>query len=444
MKKFRLLLMTVLAAAVAFTACEPKNGETVVAPTVVVTVDEASVTSDGFTAAVVTTDAEKAAWVVVAQGDATVTAAGVLETGTPIPAETLNVEATPATVVVAELEAETAYDFYVAVENKGKKVLSQVVSVTTAAATPAFSKIIEFYPTMCEATSLVDAGVGVGHWLNFMDENYNMMSIVIQDGTTDAMEYKFLQGITYPSATGNVMGGQMPTGSVVVCDPSLSNVSIYDEATDTEKVYFFLGEQGNDATGMPYGVDILTAMPDEDNNMITFNLVAEDEEGNKVLIVGQYTGPFGYPAAAAPIEFDLTEWGYTSFNATKEGNIVTLLSGGPSGDFKLILDTTSYGGQAASADGNLYVVGDNLSGYYFDALDFMDYNFTEGGFVLTKGEKEGEFLLEVGERRGWKMAGGNKQFNIVPKVYTITVTGLEEKEGSEFQDLTNGTPDSEF
>ena len=63
MKKIRLFLMMVLAAAVSFTACDPNGKEPSVAtPTVAVTIDEASVTSDGFTAAVVTTDAEKAAW----------------------------------------------------------------------------------------------------------------------------------------------------------------------------------------------------------------------------------------------------------------------------------------------------------------------------------------------------------------------------------------------
>ena len=435
MKKFRLLLMMVLAAAISFTACEPKGGQEVAAPTATVTLDEASVTADGFTVAVVTTNAEKAAWAVVPQGDANVTAASVFETGTAIPAETLNVAETPASVVVTGLEAETAYDFYVAVENKGKKALSEVVSVTTVKG----MKTITFAPTMCEGMSLVEAGVGVGHMLTFADENYNMMKIIIQDGTNDAMSYKFLPGQFYTTADGNIMGGQMPNGSVVVCDPGFSNICLYDEATDSEVTYSFVSNKG--AT---YGVDIITKMPEEDDNMITFNLIGIDEAGNEALIVGEYTGSFGYPAAAAPIDFNLNEWRFTSFKATVEGNKVTLLSNSTTGDFKIIIDTTNYQGQVTSEEGNLYVVGDNLEGYYFDPIDIAEYNFTEGGFVLLPGTKEGEYIIEVGERRGWKMGGGNKQFNIVPGTYTIQVEGLVEKSGSEFEDLNKGTADSEF
>ena len=75
------------------------------------------------------------------------------------------------------------------------------------------------------------------------------------------------------------------------------------------------------------------------------------------------------------------------------------------------------------------LVGDNLEGYYFDPIDIAEYNFTEGGFVLLPGTKEGEYIIEVGERRGWKMGGGNKQFNIVPGTYTIQVEGLDSNEG---------------
>ena len=448
MKNFRLLLMMVLAAVVAFTACEPNGGEDkVVAPAATVTLDAASVTASSFTAFVATTNAQKAAWVVTENAEEAVTAESVFANGTEIPAENLNGEE-PAAVVVEGLKPQTTYFFFVAMENKGKTAVCEPVEVTTSAAAPSFSKVIEFLPTSCAATNLVEAGVGVGHWLTLMDENYNMMQIVIQDSSQDAMSYKFLAGQTYPAATGNVMGGQMPTGSAVVCDPSLSNLCVYDEATDTETTYYFVGEKGNDADDVPYGVDIITVMPEQDNNMITFNLVATclDSEGNpvgeEVLIVGQYTGPFGYPMAAAAIEFDLNEWRFTSFKATAEGNTVTLLSNSTSGDFKIILDTTSYNGQVASAEGNLYVVGDNLSGYYFDPLDFADYNFTEGGFMLYPGDKEGEYKLEVGERRGWKMAGGSKQFNIVPGVYTIQIEGLQS--GNEVEDLPRDTADGEF
>jgi hypothetical protein len=326
-------------------------------------------------------------------------------------------------VVVTGLEAETAYDFYVAVENKGKMALSQVVSVTTGKAAPAFSKTITFSPTMCEGMSLVDAGVGVGHYLTFVDEAGNMMQILVQDGTNDAMSYKYLPGQFYPAVTA-AFGDSASAGSAVICDPGYSNLCVIDPTTEEETTYALVGDKGAD-----YGVDIITKMPEEDNNMITFNLVGVDEAGNEVLIVGEYIGSFNYPTAAAAIDFNLTEWGFTSFKATTNGNKVTLLSNGVSGDFKIIIDTTNYQGQVTSEEGNLYVVGDNLEGYYFDPLDFADYNFTEGGFVLLPGEKEGEYIIEVGERRGWKMGGGNKQFNIVPGTYTIQVEGLDSDNG---------------
>lgn len=443
MKKFRLLLMMSLAAVVSLTACDEPDGPKVATPTVAVTLDAASVTATSFYVQVATADAEKASWVVVAQGTEGVTAASVFETGTAIPAETLNAEELPALVVVEALTPETAYDFYVAVENKGKQALSEVLSVTTGKAAPAFSKVIEFYPTACTTMSLVQAGVGVGEYLTLVDDNYNKMMLLIQDGTTAAMDYQYLQGMTYPAVTAT-FGDSASAGSAVICDPSYTNATFVDAATETQTSYYIVGDKGVDADGVPYGVDILTVMPDQDNNMITLNLVAADAEGNEVLIVGQYTGPFGYPVAAAPIEFNLNDWRFTSFEATQDGNKVTLLSNNTTGSFKIIIDTTNYQGQVASEDGNLYVVGDNLEGYFFDPLDMMDYNFSEGGFMLYPGEKDGEYKLEVGARRGWKMAGGTKQFNITPDTYTITVSGLVEKKGSEFEDLTNGTADSEF
>ena len=438
MKRFGQLLMMVLAVVVMFTACDtPESGDKVATPTVTLTLNAEEVTSDAFTAFAATTDAEKAAWKVVAHGDETVKFEVVMLEGIEIPSDQLNGE-TPAMIVVEGLEAETEYDLYVAVQNKGKKVLSEPLCVTTGKAAPAFSKTIEFYPALCEGMSLVDAGVGVGHYLTFVDESGNMMQVLVQDGTNDAMSYKYLPGQFYPAVTA-ALGNSASAGSAVICDPGYSNLCVIDPTTEEETTYALVGDKGAE-----YGVDIITVMPDQDNNMITFNLVGADEAGNEVLIVGQYTGPFGYPAAAAPIDFDLTEWGFTSFKATVDGNKVTLLSNGVSGDFKIMIDTTNYGGQVTSAEGNLYVVGDNLEGYYFDPLDFADYNFTEGGFVLLPGDKEGEYKLEVGERRGWKMGGGNKQFNIVPGIYTIQVEGLVEKNGSEFEDLNKGTVDSEF
>lgn len=450
MKRFGQILMLVMAVCLLFSACDPaeKAGE-VKAPTVTLTLNTEEVYEDAFMALAVTTDAEKASWQVVLQGESGVTAASVFENGTEIPVAELNGEQ-PAMILVEGLDAATAYELYVAVENKGKQVLSAPLAVTTAEEVSAFGTVIEFNPVSCDGMNLAEALGYPGHYLTFMSEDNNMMmQIMIVDRTVDGSEYQYLSGQTYPSVTAGTtdMGmPEIPSVSAVVCNPMYSNLYVNDEATDTSVTYLFKGEAGVDENGVPYGVDILTVMPDMDNNMITFNLVAYavDEDGNtvgdEVLITGSYTGPFNYPVAVAPMEFDLEEWGYTDFKATVDGTVVTLLSGGPSGDFKIIVDTKNYNGELASADGNLYVVGDNLTGYFFDPLDFMDYNFTEGGFMLYPGDAANTFQLEVGERRGWKMAAGGKQYSITPKTYTITVEGLEPEQ--QLEDLPEKEADT--
>ena len=100
----------------------------------------------------------------------------------------------------------------------------------------------------------------------------------------------------------------------------------------------------------------------------------------------------------------------------------------------------------ANAEGVLYTVeNENLSGYYFDPLDEVDYNFSAGGFTLTTTDTPGTYTLEVGERRGWSFEGGNKVFNVVPKSYTVTITGLPETEGkNEIEDLPKEDADGGF
>ena len=434
MKKFRLLLMMVLAAAVSFTACDtPEKVDDVATPTVTLTLNEEEVYEDAFMAFAATTDAEKAAWIVVAHGDNTVTVDGVFANGTEIPVEELNGEE-PAMIIVEDLEPETEYDLFVAVQNKSKKVLSEPLCVTTAVAAPKFA-VVEVYPTVCaNAMSLTMANVP-GHWFTLTNEDYSvMMSLIIVDYSVSVENYSYVASGTYPGVTcASDMGMPIwPTSSALVCEPGFGYVSLYDEATDTSKEYYFVGDKGNDEYGNPFGVDVISLMPDMDNNMITFNIPAVDAEGNEVLIQGNFTGPLGYQVQAAPttIEFDLNEWGYTDFEATQaEGsNVVKLKKGGPSGDF--VMNLTTEGGVIANADGVLYTVeGENLSGYFFDPLDEMDYNFASGGFVLTSTDNPETFTLEVGERRGWTFEGGNKAFTVVPKTYTITVKGLKNSDG---------------
>ena len=448
MKKFRLLLMMVLTAAVSFTACDtPEKGDDVATPTVALTLEAEEVYEDAFMAFAATTDAEKAAWLVVSHGDTTVTVDGVFANGTEIPADQLNGEE-PAMILVEDLEPATEYDLYVAVQNKGKKVLSEPLHVTTAEAAPQYP-VVEMYFTECaNALNLSQAGAP-GHMFTLNNADYTaMMNIMIVD-RSNAENYSYISTNFYPSVT--CANGEMgmpvwPTGSGVVCNPAYSFASIYDAATESSKDYFFVGDQGEE-----YGVDVITLMPDTDNNMFTFNLLATtsiDDNGNPngelVVVQGSFTGPLGYPVAPAAIDFDLQEWGYTSFEATKEGNVVRLRKSSPQGDFVINLTTT--GETMANAEGVLYTVeNENLSGYYFDPLDEVDYNFSAGGFTLTTTDTPGTYILEVGERRGWSFEGGNKVFNVVPKSYTVTITGLPETEGkNEIEDLPKEDADGGF
>lgn len=448
MKKFRLLLMMVLTAAVSFTACDtPEKGDDVATPTVTLALETEEVYEDAFMAFATTTDAEKASWLVVSHGDTTVTVDGVFANGTEIPADQLNGEE-PAMIIVEDLEPETEYDLYVAVQNKNKKVLSEPLHVTTAEAAPQYP-VVEMYFTECaNALDLSQAGAP-GHMFTFTNADYTaMMNIMIVD-RSNAENYSYISTNFYPSVT--CANGEMgmpvwPTGSGVVCNPAYSVASVYDAATESSKDYFFVGNQGEE-----YGVDVITLMPNEDNNMFTFNLLATtsvDDNGNPngelVVVQGSFTGRLGYPMAPAAIEFDLQEWGYTDFEATKEGNVVKLKKSGAGGDFVMNLTTT--GETIANAEGVLYTVEDeNLSGYYFDPLDEVDYNFSAGGFILTTTDTPGTYTLEVGERRGWSFEGGNKLFNVVPKSYTITVTGLPETEGkNEIEDLPKEDADGGF
>ena len=351
-------------------------------------------------------------------------------------------------ILVEDLEPATEYDLYVAVQNKNKKVLSEPLHVTTAEAAPQYP-VVELYFTECaNALNLSQAGAP-GHMFTLNNADYTAkMNIIIVD-RSNAENYSYISTNFYPSVT--CANGEMgmpvwPTGSGVVCNPAYSSASVYDAATDSVKDYYFVGNQGEE-----YGVDVITLMPDTDNNMFTFNLLATtsvDDNGNPngelVVVQGSFTGPLGYPVAPAAVEFDLQEWGYTNFEATKEGNVVRLRKSSPQGDFVINLTTT--GETMANAEGVLYTVEDeNLSGYYFDPLDEVDYNFSAGGFTLTTTDTPGTYTLEVGERRGWSFAGGNKLFNVVPKSYTVTITGLPETEGkNEIEDLPMEDADGGF
>ena len=439
MKKFRFLLAMVLTAAVSFTACDPQGKEpSVPAPTVAVTLDEASVAQDGFTVSVVTTDAEKAAWLVVAQGTEAVTAENVFAEGTEIPAETLNVAEVPAVVVVTELEAATAYDFYVAVENKGKQVLSEVVSVTTAEIPAA--PVVEFYAdeTMgsgaCEMSMNLAEMIGApGHYLVLASTNglAQLMMLDYDFASFGCESYSYLTGHHYPLAKGSFNEMQFPTTSCLMVDPGYTNFGI-GEVT----YYPIVPESATDAEGNPYGVTVTTMVPQgTDLNLLEFNIPAVtelDDEGNPVgevvVIKGQYMGSLQYQLSKPSYPFNLKQFGFTTFEAVQEGNQVILTSQSvANGDFKMYLDLSHNEGVLANEDGVLYMAGEgnNLNGYYWSAIDDATFLFTEGGFLLYTTETPNVYTLEVGARRGWKMEGQNYGYDIEADTYTITINGLE-------------------
>ena len=439
MKKFRLLLMMVLAAAVSFTACGPNEGAPEVAtPTVTVTLDEASVTSDSFTVTVVTPDAEKAHWMVVPHGDDSATVDIILNYGREIDATTLNNAEVPVTIVVSELEFEHSYDFYVAVENKGKKVLSEVVSATTLPLPSA--PVVEFYADetmgngVCEMSmSLGEMGMAPGHYLMLANANYDCAMLMMLD--YDFMlygceSYSYLTGHHYPLVAGSFNEMNLPQTSCLMVDPGYTNFTI-GEVT----YYPIVPDTLVDDEGNPYGVTVTTMVPSgQDLNLLEFNIPAVtdvDDEGNPVgemvVIKGQYMGSLQYQLTKPSVEFDLKEFGFTTFDAVQEGGQVILTSKSVSnGDFKMYLDISQNNGVMADAEGVLYLAGDgmNLNGYYWSSLDDATFLFTEGGFVLYTTDKANVFTLEVGERRGWKMEGQSFAYDIVPGTYTITINGL--------------------
>ena len=457
MKKFRFLLAMVLTAAVSFTACDPQGKEpSVPTPTVAVTLDEASVAQDGFTVSVVTTDAEKAAWLVVAQGTEAVTAESVFATGTEIPAELLNVAEVPAVVAVTELEAATAYDFYVAVENKGKQVLSEVVSVTTAEIPAA--AVVEFYADettgtgVCEMSMNLAEMIGApGHYLMLANANWDSAMLMMLDydfASFGCESYSYLTGHHYPLAKGSFNEMQFPTTSCLMVDPGYTNFGI-GEVT----YYPIVPESATDAEGNPYGVTVTTMVPQgTDLNLLEFNIPAVtelDDEGNPVgevvVIKGQYMGSLQYQLSKPSYPFNLKQFGFTTFEAVQEGNQVILTSQSvANGDFKMYLDLSHNEGVLANEDGVLYMAGEgnNLNGYYWSAIDDATFLFTEGGFLLYTTETPNVYTLEVGARRGWKMEGQNYGYDIEADTYTITINGLQS--GSEIQDVTNGTADGSF
>lgn len=444
--------MMLLAAAVSFTACN-NGGEEVTPtdpndPTVVVTLDEEELYPDAFMAKVVTTNAERAAWKVVAH-DEPVVVANVLAEGVQIPAGELNNAEVPALVLAEDLLPATAYDLYVAVEGNGKQVLSAPLCVTTAEA-EALGSVVEFYVDNSMGGGNVEVG---GMSLDMFNQpgQYITISAYGEDGETleysaslimfdhdyadfGCTSYSYLTGHHYPVVAGSFDMGTFPTTSALMADPGYTNFTV------NGKTYFPVVPTAEaDAEGNPYGVSVITLVPNgQDLNMLEFNLPVVDEDNNEYVLVGSYMGPIGYQLSKPKYPFDLEEFGYTEFVATQEGSIITLTRDTIQGKLEMAFDISHndnvFAAEADAEQGVTYVAGEgnNWSGYYFmPGLDEATYYFNEGSRIaLFKTATEGEYRISVGRTleggSSWTMSSESSSYDYEVPIgdYTIKVTGL--------------------
>ena len=384
-------------------------------PTVSVVVVEDAVTANSFAVAVTTGTAQKGAWSVVPKYTEGVTAAKVLAEGTALTSAELNDEVE---VLVENLDPLTEYDFYVAVENDGIQVLSDVVAVKTLE--PAVP-VVEMYfgeNSLAQSVDLNDI-IGVpGVFVYLVDENTGVSaSLFMYDLSSYPENPGYMMAGDYPALTGSFDNNDFPNQSCLLADPG------YTTFADLTDEYTVVGDMGTDKEGNVYGVNLLTVMPDTDNNLLTFNVPATNSNGELVLIQGQYTGPLGYNVTPTTIPMNLDVWGFTDYTLKQEGNIVTLKSTSINGDFVMVLDTEGYDWVDS---GFVAGEGGNMTGGYTSYLEGAPetFEFTSGRISFSHVEGD-TYILSVSARAGdWIMVGASAAYQIeAPEDgYTITVT----------------------
>lgn len=421
------------------------TGEAVViaTPTVKVVLDPASATETSFDAFVTTENAQKASWLVLPKYTAGVNAAKVFAEGTAI-TEKLN-EGEVA-VTVEGLEPGTDYDFYVAVDNEGVQVLSEVASVSTVE--PSTPVITVAFSELADSKSLVDTKDLPGMYVMVVNpETNDMANLFMYDLTNDPDYAGYLSSGDYPALTGSLDAGQLPQASCLLADPSYTNFTIGGVE------YYPVGDLGATKEGLVYGLNITTVMPDEDNNLITFNVPVVDAAGNEYIIQGEYMGPLGYVAQIQSYPFELTQWGFKEFTATTEGNVVTLKSTSLNGDFVMNLHTK---------DGNWldtgFVAGEGgtLTGGFTSYVEGAPetFSFISGRISFSKGEGENDYKLIISTRAGeWMMQGQSGAYTIVvpeseyydvkinlPAAETLSVDGKRWQLPSDIAEMIASSP----
>ena len=142
--------------------------------------------------------------------------------------------------------------------------------------------------------------------------------------------------------------------------------------------------------------------------------------------------------------FSLSESGFAAFEASKSGNVMTLVSKNASNDeFKIVLTTAD--GVLADEDGVAYTAGagQNLSGYYKSASYGVTFNFTAGGFTLSTTSTENSYSLVVANDTTWKMEGEGFAYKVTPGTYAITINVFQ-LDGNSVEDLPRDTADDSF
>ena len=379
-----------------------------------VLVEEEEVTETSFLAYVTVEGAQSAAYLVVPKYTADITAEKVFANGVAI-TEKLDGEVA---VTVEDLNPGTDYEFYVAANNYDVLALSEPVAVTTLVPqTP----VVELYfdELLMEGTKDLADLVGLpGILVQVRNSATGAMASLFMVDYSSAEYPGYLAAGDYPALSGSFDEGTCPEVSCLLADPSYTNFF------DGENTYFVVGDVAESDEGIPYCLNVLTAMPESDENLLSFNLPVVDAEGNEYVLQGEYYGPMGYTTGIVAYPFDLKQWGFTNFTATVSGNTVKLKSTSINGDFEMILQTEN--GQWVDT---AFVAGEggNLTGGFTSFLEGAPetFVFTSGRITFDKGEGENNYVLNVSTRAGdWVMQGetGAYLINAPEEGYAITVT----------------------
>jgi hypothetical protein len=379
------------------------------APEVSVKADEDEIYEDAFLMWVTTKNAAKAAWLAVPKYTEGVNAAKVFADGVALAASDLNKEVA---VPVENLTPDTEYDFYAAVENsEGVQAISAVVAVTTA---KKGINVVEMYFTNVEEPMDLATLVGIPgmYFMLTNAETGDKATIFMYDLSQPQYAGYMVNGF-YPSLTGSFDSMALPEASCVLADPGYT---LFISAAGAE--YYPVGDMGADADGNPYGINLMTAMPDSDQNLLEFNIYAVNAATNEPTIIrGQYMGPLGYVAQVATWPFNITDWGFKTFDATVNGNNVTLISNSINGQFKLNLVTEN--GNIESA----YVVGENVTGGFTSFVEGEEFfELKSGRMAIAKGEGENQYVLIISTRGDETiMVGTSGAYKIEALEYPITI-----------------------